>query len=38
LVAYACIYWFMGFIRRFSMLLFALYLLALGTVILFIFR
>jgi undecaprenyl-diphosphatase len=38
LVAYACIHWFMGFIRRFSMLPFALYLLALGTVILFIFR
>ncbi len=38
LVAYACIHWFLGFIRRFSMLPFALYLLGLGAVILFVFR
>lgn len=38
LVAYACIHWFLGFIRRFSMLPFALYLLALGLFILVVFR
>jgi len=37
LVAYACIHWFLGFIRRFSMLPFALYLLVLGVFILFVF-
>ena len=33
-VAFACIHWFLGFIRRFSMLPFALYLLLLGVFIL----
>lgn len=36
LVAFACIHWFLGFVRRFSMLPFSLYLLALGLFILFI--
>ncbi len=38
LVAYACIHWFLGFIRRFSMLPFAIYLLGFGGFLLFIFR
>jgi undecaprenyl-diphosphatase len=38
LVAFACIHWFLGFIRRFSMAPFAIYLLALGAVILIVFR
>lgn len=38
LVAYACIHWFMGFIRRFSMLPFALYLLVLGVFLLWVFK
>lgn len=33
-VAFACIHWFLGFVRRFSMLPFSLYLLALGLLIL----
>lgn len=35
-VAFFCIHWFLGFVRRFSMLPFALYLLALGLIILFL--
>ncbi len=35
-VAFACIHWFLGFVQRFSMLPFALYLLALGLFILFV--
>jgi undecaprenyl-diphosphatase len=38
LVAYACIHWFLGFIRRFSMLPFALYLLGLGVFLLWVFK
>lgn len=34
MVAFTCIHWFLGFIRRFSMLPFSLYLLALGVIIL----
>jgi len=35
-VAFACIHWFLGFIRRFSMLPFAVYLLLLGLFILWL--
>jgi undecaprenyl-diphosphatase len=38
LVAFVCIHWFLEFIRRFSMAPFAIYLLALGAVILIVFR
>lgn len=38
LVAFVCIHWFLEFIRRFSMTPFAIYLLALGAVILIVFR
>jgi undecaprenyl-diphosphatase len=37
LVAYACIHWFLGFIRRFSMAPFAVYLFCLGLIILYVF-
>ncbi len=37
LVAFAVIHWFLGFIRRFSMAPFAVYLLALGGLILYVF-
>ena len=35
-VAFACIHWFLGFVRRFSMLPFSLYLLALSLLILLV--
>jgi undecaprenyl-diphosphatase len=38
LVAYVCIHWFLGFVRRFSMLPFALYLLGLGVFLLWVFK
>ena len=37
LVAFACIHWFLSFIRRFSMLPFAIYLLLLGGYIFYVF-
>ena len=37
LVAFACIHWFLGFIKRYSMAPFAFYLMALGAVILLVF-
>ncbi|MEE9447065.1 MAG: undecaprenyl-diphosphate phosphatase [Arenicellales bacterium] len=37
-VAFACIHWFLGFIKRFSMVPFSLYLLALGAFTLYVFR
>lgn len=36
-VAFACIHWFLGFIQRFSMLPFAVYLLFLGGFIFYVF-
>jgi len=37
LVAFVCIHWFLGFIRRFSMLPFVIYLLLLGVFIFYVF-
>ncbi len=37
-VALACIHWFLGFIRRFTMLPFVLYLISLAALILWVFR
>ena len=37
-VAFACIHWFLGFIRRFSLAAFSVYLILLGSYILYAFR
>ncbi len=37
LIAYACIHWFLGFIKRYSMVPFALYLMILGVIIISMF-
>ncbi len=37
LVAFACIHWFLGYIRRFSMLPFVIYRLFLGLILLWVF-
>lgn len=38
IVAFVCIHWFLGFIRRFSLAVFSVYLFTLGLFILYIFR
>ncbi len=38
LVALACIHWFLGFLRRFSLMPFVIYRIFLGVIILYIFR